>query len=144
MGQYRAKPPGGNMAKKALVLMKDEKTGCIVPVSHHLNHDGYFRKRINGSLVMYHRHIWEQTHGPVPEGYEVHHSCGNRACCNPTHLECLEGTEHVIQTNRERYAARKHQAKELWRSHHYTGTELASIFGVSISQACRWVRGWKV
>jgi len=46
-GQYRAKLLGGDMAKKDLVLSKTE-TGCIVPISHKLNADGYFREVIGG------------------------------------------------------------------------------------------------
>jgi hypothetical protein len=29
---------------------------------------------------MYERHV-----GPIPNGYDVHHRCGNRLCVNPEH-----------------------------------------------------------
>lgn len=135
------------MAKKLLILKTDEMTGCITPVSHKLNHDGYFRKGIKiGSKfrhMMYHVYIWEQHHGKLPEGYEVHHKCGNRACCNINHLEALDGREHTIQGNTERYRGRYEAAFSFWSKTCCTGTELAAQFGVTISTGCRWIRLWK-
>lgn len=52
------------MRGKPLILKKLDN-GCIVPTSHKLNADGYFRYHIphNGKgrspLVMYHRYVWE-------------------------------------------------------------------------------------
>ncbi len=40
------------MRGKKLILEATE-TGCIIPTSHKLNQDGYFRKRTNGVLEMY-------------------------------------------------------------------------------------------
>lgn len=66
------------MRGKKLILETTE-TGCIIPTSHRLNHDGYFRKRTNGVLEMYHRTVWVEANGPIPDGYEVDHKCRNRA-----------------------------------------------------------------
>lgn len=69
------------MRGKKLILEATE-TGCIIPTSHKLNQDGYFRKRTNGVLEMYHRTVWTKANGQIPEGFEVDHKCRNRACCN--------------------------------------------------------------
>lgn len=54
--------------RKELVLVTTE-SGCIVPVSHKLNHDGYFRKQIKGPAGMrtwmYHRWVWTQKFGVI-------------------------------------------------------------------------------
>lgn len=68
------------MRGKPLILKKLDN-GCIVPTSHKLNADGYFRYHIphNGKgrspLVMYHRYVWEQAYGKIPDGYEIDHIC---------------------------------------------------------------------
>lgn len=131
------------MGKKRLVLVQDEVTGCITPVTHKLNHDGYFRKNMGNGNVMYHVYVYEKYHGKVPDGYEVHHKCGNRACCNIDHLEAIEGHKHTIQGNKERYKSRYKAAFLFWKEHHCTGTQLGEKFGVTFSCGCRWIRTWK-
>lgn len=131
------------MAKKELVLETTD-TRCIVPISHKLNKDGYFRKMINGEWVMYHRYIWIKANGSIPDGYEINHLCKNRACCNLDHLEMLEGSEHAIESNTGRNGKRKASAKKHWLETGCKGVELAKEFGVSFGSACKWIREWKV
>ena len=124
---------------------------CIIPVSHKLNRDGYFRytdPRYEGKgrapKIMYHRYVWEQHHGAIPEGYEIDHMCHNRACCNIEHLQCIPGTEHTIKHDKTRYADRQEVAKEYWLSNpDITGTALGEKLGVSFGAACKWIRKWK-
>lgn len=137
------------MRGKPLVLKRLEN-GCIIPTSHKLNADGYFRYRLpnwvgkgRAPLVMYHRYVWEKAHGAIPEGYEIDHICKNRACCNIEHLQMLEGSQHARKDNHLRYKKRKEKAKEYWSKTHCSGTYLASLVGVSFSSACRWIREWK-
>jgi len=51
------------------IKLKQIETGCIIPTSHKLNHDGYFRKYDGKRLVMYHRTVWEAENGEIPDGY---------------------------------------------------------------------------
>lgn len=88
--------------------------GCHVCLSHKLNQDGYLRKAWGSSrkpeereIEMFHRFIYRAHKGEIPEGYEVDHMCRNRACCNPDHLQALDGSEHASLTNRTR-TRRKH------------------------------------
>lgn len=46
-------------------------------------------------LVFAYRFIWEQIHGPVPKGMQLHHICENIRCVNPDHLEMLTVKQHV-------------------------------------------------
>lgn len=139
------------MRGKPLVL-KQLDNGCIIPLSHKLNKDGYFRThdpRYKGKgrspLIMYHRYVWEENHGAIPAGYEIDHLCHNRACCNIEHLQCIPIVAHKVKHNTTRYADRKQAAKEYWLSHvEITGTTLASLFNVSFGSACKWIREWKV
>lgn len=51
-----------------------------------LNPDGYWQI---GDGRYAHRVICEAHHGPIPEGHEVDHICGNRECQNPEHLRAV-------------------------------------------------------
>jgi len=125
----------------ALVLATTEE-GCIVPTSHKLNPDGYFRKNVKGKLIMYHRFKWLEAGNDIPDGYEIDHLCKNRACCNVDHLQCITREQHLRETNEQRYKERKDKAMRYWEEHKPTGVELAEVFGVSFSSACRWIREW--
>jgi len=124
---------------------QDIHTGCIVPTNRKLNQDGYYRARISGKLMMYHRYIWEfMNHKKIPEGFEINHLCKNRACSNIDHLDCIDGSLHAILTNQDRYKERKEAAEKYWNEFKPTGTYLARLFDVSFSAACGWIRGWKL
>ena len=59
--------------------------GCVNWIATK-NQDGYGRFRVNGRLVSAHRHAYEATFGPIPDGAIVRHDCDNPACVNPAHL----------------------------------------------------------
>ena len=127
--------------------------GCIVPTSHKLNKDGYFRTRDTRiplgtgarrrPLIMAHRLVWEMKYGTIPDGYEIDHLCHNRACCNVYHLRCIPIVEHKIHHNSTRYKRRFLDAKAYWKENKPTGVALAFLFGVTSSTANEWIREWK-
>ena len=131
---------------KELVTVTDEG-GCVTPTSHKLNQDGYFRKQVwvDGTLkpMMYHRHIWMQERGDIPEGYEVDHICRNRACCNVDHLQLLTVSDHKVKTNKERSKDRIEEAYQTWRDEELTGVELAKKYSVTPDTGWRWIRLFK-
>lgn len=43
---------------------------------------------------MSYRKIWEQTYGPIPTGYEIHHIDGNRKNNNISNLICVTTEQH--------------------------------------------------
>lgn len=48
---------------------------------------GYYRQvSLNGKLCGAHRLVYTMSHGPIPEGMVVRHTCDNPACENPNHL----------------------------------------------------------
>lgn len=47
-----------------------------------------------GNNVLAHR--WSYAHfvASIPEGHQIHHTCGTVACVNPDHLEAVTPKEH--------------------------------------------------
>ena len=131
--------------------IKLTEKGCIIPIGHKLNEDGYCRvpdhrrKLKNGKYarVFLHRLVWEEKNGLVPKGYALHHTCHNRACFNTDHLVLMTRKEHATLHNEQRYNDRILLAKEYWRKFKPTGTILASLFSVSVGTGCKWIRKWK-
>lgn len=47
---------------------------------------GYGFISVDGRIEMTHRYAWIVANGDIPDGSEVDHSCGVRACCEIEHL----------------------------------------------------------
>jgi len=59
-----------------------EWQGSITP-------NGYGQFWHDNRLIQAHRFAYEQLHGSLPKGLLLFHSCRNRKCVNPEHLEAL-------------------------------------------------------
>lgn len=70
---------------------KDDPTGCWVWTSYTVNGYGRFRER------PVHRISWELSFGEIPNDLHVHHSCSNRGCVNPQHLQLLTPQVNIAE-----------------------------------------------
>lgn len=51
--------------------------------------------------------------GPIPEGKEVDHTCKNRSCVNPAHLEVVDHVENIARgLDRKTHCRRGHSIAE--------------------------------
>ena len=53
----------------------------------------------NTRWVISHRFAYEYFVGPIPDGMQIHHLCGNTSCCNPLHLTPVTPRENVMLSN---------------------------------------------
>lgn len=91
---------------------------------------GYGQFRLSGSIVTAHRVAYELEVGEVPPGLVIDHLCGNRACCNPQHLEPVTQLENV------RRGLRVNGAKCL-RGHLISRDFYVDPKGVRVCNVCR-------
>src|SRR3954451_12130692 len=66
-----------------------DENGCW-PWQGTPNHEGYGR----WGQRLAHRVVWQLVHGPIPVGRILHHTCENRICVNPGHLELTTRSKH--------------------------------------------------
>lgn len=59
--------------------------------------DGYAKISFLGRSWMVHRLLYSIYFGGIPEGFVLDHTCRQRACCNPGHLEAVT---HQINIHR--------------------------------------------
>ncbi len=82
--------------KLAQYSEKDKRTGCRVWTGARTN-NGYGAVYVNPKTLYAHRVSWEVHNGPIPEDSVVHHTCANRCCINPNHLQIITQAENLAE-----------------------------------------------
>lgn len=102
-------------------------------------HDGYAIREVGGRkdrrTIYLHRLAYEQAHGPIPDGYQIDHLCGNPGCLNPEHLEAVTPQENNRRSNS--LSARRSRQTSCYRGHTLTGPNLYVWGGRRYCRACR-------
>jgi hypothetical protein len=100
---------------------------------------GYGRK--DGCEVYAHRAAWEEVHGPIPAGMNIHHRCENKACVNVDHLEMLDTRDHKGKGGHGKLTREDAELIRAFRGAGHKGGAVAAAFGCSEQQVCNIVKG---
>lgn len=125
---HPVKPP----IERFLALV-DVVPGACWPWKGSKSKDGYGQFTLSGRRgekrirIAPYRFIWEHFNGPMPEGLEPDHTCNNRKCCNPEHIEPVTHSENQIRSYRRGrkrpgvdYRAAKSRPTHCPKGHEYT------------------------
>lgn len=61
---------------------------------------GYPRMSLNDQTVAVHRVVYTHFHGYIPGNRQVDHTCENRLCINPEHLELVTQSKNCRRKTR--------------------------------------------
>lgn len=121
-----------------------EWTGCKSKTTGY----GQFKvdgRRASTRKIGPHVFAYEQFVGEVPAGYDVHHKCYNRACCNPRHLDLKTRAENVLDPISKTLTAANAIKTHCKWGHPLSGDNLyLQIVGKKQRRACRICRAINV
>lgn len=73
---------------------RDPSTNCLL-WNRSVQGGGYAQTKSPwGNAIGVHRLVYLVFVGPLNDSLEVHHTCGNRRCCEPSHLTALSDIGH--------------------------------------------------
>lgn len=61
----------------------------------------YLKKKINGVTYQAHRLVWDEVHGPIPDGFVVHHKDHDKHNNDISNLELMTYTAHARHHNQK-------------------------------------------
>lgn len=98
---------------------------------------GYGQLNVGGRPQLAHRLAFEHHKGTIPSGLQVDHTCRNRACVNPAHLEAVTSSENTrrgeaLERRLATYAARTHCPQ----GHRWTEENTLVLRGARNCRAC--------
>lgn len=108
----------GASIQEKLAAYSEDKGGCRLWIGT-LHEKGYGQLRWDGRTRRAHRVAYTLEHGPIPDGMQVNHICGNRACIKVSHLELV--------TSRQNSEYRTSQSK--YNTSGYRGVSYYKAFG---------------
>jgi hypothetical protein len=82
---------------------------------------GYGQVRQPGTRILARAHVvaYALAKGPVPKGAVLHHTCGEKRCVNPDHLEPITQRQHTRE-HPENVATRKARQTHCEHGHAFT------------------------
>jgi HNH endonuclease len=79
------------------INIEPTEQGCFIYTGT-IAQNGYGLFYADGETVYAHRYAYTVSHGEIPTGKVIMHSCiGSRSCCNPAHLNAGTSAENNAQ-----------------------------------------------
>lgn len=122
-------PIAKSLAQRLAEGTERASSGCLLWVATVPLVDGYVRFTYQGRKQMVHRAVWEDEHGPIPEGWQVDHvrsrGCVHRSCVELAHLEAVPAGVNTQRSSilTDRCRSGKHDMTEpdAWLEHGRAG-----------------------
>ena len=112
--------------ERLLTKREVDSNGCW-NYTGHISYNGYGQFSVgsrtsgNRRMASSHRTAYELLVGPIPEGHQVDHTCRNRKCFNPEHLEAVTAQENIARSvpyrDRASYGARRRALTRCKKGH---------------------------
>lgn len=107
----------------------------------------YLKFKILGKFDYMHRHLfrWYNCMKAIPVYYQVHHTCNNKHCCNPEHLELVHMNKHSHMSNVNRHSDKREKAYNIWNESNgnIKPSELAKALNLKWDTANRYINELK-
>lgn len=100
--------------------------------------NGYGRFDLDGKLEYAYTLAFTWSRGPLPPGTEPDHTCQNRACIRPDHLDPVTHAVNCARGNG--WAGQNARTTHCPKGHPYSGANLMVIAGKRECRACRNAR----
>ena len=97
---------------RAKLAAKSRQEGDCILWTGSIYDTGYGVIRIATKTRAVHRIAYQLAYGSIEDGMDIHHTCRNRACINPDHLEALTRQAHNHKTHRLDACRRGHPYNE--------------------------------
>jgi len=92
---------------------KPYNTGKNGEIRWRKNPGYYFIRLADNKWELYHRYLWEEQNGPVPDGHNIIFIDGNHHNCKIDNLRCVSGAELAEMNRHTKYPAELRKAIEL-------------------------------
>lgn len=133
---YSLPEPEYSRRKAEVIVANVIKTerGCWEYQGFRTPHKGYGQIGVKNSRNEHtHRVVYRGLRGPIPEGWDVCHTCDNPPCCNPLHLFAAPRVANLIDM---RNKGRNRQTQKTHCPHGHAYAE----HGYSISTRPTWCK----
>lgn len=109
----RLRGPSPSLSRRWLIIAKIMAKVVVTPEGCYLwqggnsgtgRGGGYPRMKLDGGTVAVHIAMWVCEHGPIPPRKQLDHTCNQRMCVNPAHLEMVTHKENQRRRDMRRAA----------------------------------------